>query len=911
MPKLMTLRHRSMGYCMTEVDEHDAVDRRFRLQGKQPAHRLYHQGRRPGGEEVYTAVKALSKSQDNLNRYQECQGCGLQKVAIERKCRVCETPKEEKKEEEIVVEGIKSITREVQVMNELRQGLQQVIVDEAAMSISPEGQADACIRQLRRDAMWLDRRIRKDQQEIIHIMKAVGTGEKEATPQEAEVLQTYLVGTKQILEERELWVPPVESEVMVLENTGTLVRKTPEEVKALVRSGIYIEIIPGKLLCSRKAPCGRRKARIVGCGNFGTPDETVTTSTGGIDAVALRVLMMVASQRGWTCGSTDIKSAFLQAPKRSAAHRVTLVKPPQLVTQLGVVPPGTMWAAEGALYGLRESPEDWTCHRNQCLRGATWSCNGQTRRMEQLAEANVWKILNLDGEVKAYLGTYVDDLIMVGPTDEVRSVLQKVETIWECSGSQVLETEGQELKFCGFQVLRTGNGYKLHQGDYIRDLCDKKGVAGPSVWKGTVLQDAEDEQFDITTLREAQTLVGELQWVTCRSRPDVCHATGVLSRAMHRRPREVCEQARAILTYLRDTADRGINFRKVGEHLLGEKEELKFPRGEADVEAYADASFAPAAEAYKSVHGTIVMVAGCPILWSSARQPFITGSTAEAELVAYTEVFQQAEGVATLLEALGIENVRRSLYGDNKSALALCQGDVGAWRTRHLRLRAAGLRAAVGCEVSGWYTHHVKGTELPADGLTKQLFGPSFESFVDQIAMKENHSGSQAQVKAMAVRQREHQAEDDWAIMMEQQPDVEVPQLQLTLVEGRTDNGTPCYIATAAPEGGSSGSGTISSTLPTVTTDWSTPDSTRAQADGSLGSAASACQGLHRRGGGDQQPKAMASCPQPPLGLQQEATGAYEMLMEANQAPSLSGSAESPYVFDWPDDDRISWSRLE
>ena len=165
---------------------------------------------------------------------------------------------------------------------------------------------------------------------------------------------------------------------------------------------------------------------------------------------------------------------------------------------------------------------------------------------------------------------------------------------------------------------------------------------------------------------------------------------------MHRRPKKVCEHARAILTYLKDTADWGINFRRVSEHLLGEHEELKFPRGEADVEAYADASFAPAAEAYKSVHGTIVMVAGCPILWSSARQPFITGSTAEAELVAYTEVFQQAEGVATLLEALGMENVRRSLYGDNKSALALCQGDVGAWRTRHLRLRAAGLRAAVG-----------------------------------------------------------------------------------------------------------------------------------------------------------------------------------------------------------------------
>ena len=45
------------------------------------------------------------------------------------------------------------------------------------------------------------------------------------------------------------------------------------------------------------------------------------------------------------------------------------------------------------------------------------------------------------------------------------------------------------------------DGYKLHQGDYILDLCDKKGLAGPSKWRGTVLQEAEDEQFDIATLR--------------------------------------------------------------------------------------------------------------------------------------------------------------------------------------------------------------------------------------------------------------------------------------------------------------------------------------------------------------------------------------------------------------------------
>ena len=54
----------------------------------------------------------------------------------------------------------------------------------------------------------------------------------------------------------------------------------------------------------------------------------------------------------------------------------------------------------------------------------------------------------------------------------------------------------------------------------------------------------------------------------------------------------------------------------------------------------------------------------------------------------------------------------------------------------------------------------------------------------------------------------------------------------------------------------------------------------------------------------------MASSPAPPPGLQQEAISAYGMLMEANQAPSLGGSAETPYDYDWPDDDRISESRL-
>ena len=55
------------------------------------------------------------------------------------------------------------------------------------------------------------------------------------------------------------------------------------------------------------------------------------------------------------------------APFRSASSRCTLIKPPQLAVSWGVVPHGTLWGVAGVLYGLAESPGDWTGYRDQQL----------------------------------------------------------------------------------------------------------------------------------------------------------------------------------------------------------------------------------------------------------------------------------------------------------------------------------------------------------------------------------------------------------------------------------------------------------------------------------------------------------------------------------------------------------------
>ena len=81
------------------------------------------------------------------------------------------------------------------------------------------------------------------------------------------------------------------------------------------------------------------------------------------------------------------------------------------------------------------------------------------------------------------------------------------------------------------------------------------------------------------------------------------------------------------------------------------------------------------------------------------------------------------------LEVLGISNVKRCIYGDSKSALALCH-DAGAWRTRHLRLRAAGLRSGLMQPDPKWFTQHVPGGWLMADCLTKPVQGQKFLKLV-------------------------------------------------------------------------------------------------------------------------------------------------------------------------------------
>ena len=401
--------------------------------------------------------------------------------------------------------------------------------------------------------------------------------------------------------------------------------------------------------------------------------------------MSTRSLVSKASQKSWSCATVDVKTTFLQAPRREEKGKLTLVTPPAITKEVQVCGQ-EWWLVKGALYGLVESPKDWAVFRDSTCRKISWTStdeHGQLRRMVPTPEPHVWSLEELDktnGEkwsVIGNLGVYVDDLLLAAPDNILDESLQALKEKFTLA-----TPEWVTVTFCGYEISKTDDGYALGQGKYIRDLLDKHNISQtaavpcPKIEKGNKnpLKTCPGQHF-------VQHSSGELMWLTIRTRPGIAFTVGVMSRLLHKWPAYVNGIGKQCLKYLCANVDKKLHYR--GD-------------GATDVlEVMVDASFGPPHEGYRSVQGIMMTHGGTALMWASTRQPFITQSTAEAELLAYNEAFQVGESIGALLEVLGYGGVKKDMQGESKSGISQLTADTGAWRTLHLRLRSAKLREVI------------------------------------------------------------------------------------------------------------------------------------------------------------------------------------------------------------------------
>lgn len=569
-----------------------------------------------------------------------------------------------------------------------------------------------------------------------------------ADAEEEEVfLQTRTIGLGEVKKNLQLWIPPLRDEIGNFDANQAIHRVTEEEANNLVKEaekdGRRAEIIPGMGVFTRKAGDGRRRARIVCCGNYmesRTGQEVYAT---GADSTQLRATLRVASMENWDCLTLDVKSAFLLAPK--AQGDLVIVKPPRILVDAQLAQPGEHWVVSSAMYGLVTSPKDWSVYRDSELlkmRGDVTTAEGEQLSFgfQPLKDANLWAIKEVAkedslsevawGRVLGYMIVYVDDILMVGQkelTDEASSTIQKV---WSTSSPEYAMLGGAPMRFLGIEIQRFKDGtYYLHQGSYVREVLDRHGGGGTMPFI-KVPEEPTEERPSLAKVKEAQKLTGELLWLSGKTRPDIAWAVMRMSQFAVKKPGWTVQLGEAVLSYVRATVDYGLHY-PVGVPVDDEPDLSRGrPRTKGTVEVLVDASFSPGDS--HSVSGTIALLAGCPIQWDSRKQSLMALSTAEAELTALVEGLQTGRSIRSLVELL-LPEVSVELYNDNRAALVLASGAGGGWRTRHLRIRASCLAESLR---EGEVTMNYRaGSFLWADALTKALPAQSIERFCKGVLL--------------------------------------------------------------------------------------------------------------------------------------------------------------------------------
>ena len=226
---------------------------------------------------------------------------------------------------------------------------------------------------------------------------ALQTSEKDeplGNPQQPEdVLQTVTMALSEVRKNLGDWIEPMraEYESLVSETKAVL----PVDVNSLDPQ--KVEFVPGKMVCVVKAGPrgGRKKCRGVICGNMMESDPSpIGVYASGADGTLIRTVLRHSVLAGWGCDVTDIKTAFLLAPRVAATNqREAIVIPPKILVEAKICPPTERWRIQKALYGLPSSPACWALYRDRCMKSFEWEDQEFHYGMKQTAEGNLWEIL--------------------------------------------------------------------------------------------------------------------------------------------------------------------------------------------------------------------------------------------------------------------------------------------------------------------------------------------------------------------------------------------------------------------------------------------------------------------------------------------------------------------------------------
>ena len=462
-----------------------------------------------------------------------------------------------------------------------------------------------------------------------------------------------------------------------------------------------MKIVPGiwlyKVKYNADLTVDKYKARYVALGNHLEDIEKEEKFCPVLRASSFNLILSLAAQHGLDVHHVDIRTAFLYG---KLDEEIFISQPPGFVDPLK---PNGVCRLNRAIYGLPQSGKKFNDFITDLMKKF-----GLTQLMSD-------QCVFFRG-IELIVGIYVDDLICLGKSE----LIAEFKT-WLAKRCEI--TDKGPISHClSMNVSRKDGAIFVNQETYIRELLAKFGFENVKPVSTPMVLDLKLDG-DGGAPCDRTWFLGVLcflLFLADKTRADLCFSVTRLCRYMHD-PRAVhAEALKRIVRYLAGTIDLS----------------LKFTRGEAKIECYADADFGNDLVNGKSVSGTLVYLYGNLIHWQSKRQHFVAQSTCESEILAVREGVAMTLYIRNFLHELGLLSSMTSIptiFNDNQSAIATLIDGGCFQRNKHYQLRIYFVRDHI-------RKHDVRvifkqGAYMWADCLTKPLAFTLFNRLTTDLGL--------------------------------------------------------------------------------------------------------------------------------------------------------------------------------
>lgn len=413
------------------------------------------------------------------------------------------------------------------------------------------------------------------------------------------------------------------------------------------------------------------KARLVakGCSQkYGIDYEETFSPT--VRHSSIRFLLSLAAKYKLKIHQMDVETAFLH-PELNEDIYMELPNNEEYFPQ-------RYCKLKKSIYGLKQASRVWyqKLDKKLCKMGLIRS------------KADPCVFFKRDQETMLIVAVYVDDLLILS-----NNIKEKEQLKEELNQEFRMKDLGEAHFILGMRIDRdqSDGSITLDQSNYIKNMLkrfgmeDCKEVSTPmtpgQIFTKDMSPKTEDEKQAMKNIpyREA---IGSLLYASQGTRPDICHAVGVLSRFSNNPGQSHWVAVKRIFRYLKGTLDKKLHYCENSES--------------ANLHGFSDSDWANDKEDRRSTTGYIFCNSGGAVSWCSKKQQTVALSTTEAEYMALSSASQELLWLTQLREEiLGNKFDPIEIFCDNRGCINLSTNRVLSPRVKHIDIRHHFLREKI------------------------------------------------------------------------------------------------------------------------------------------------------------------------------------------------------------------------